>query len=206
MYTRRCTRRSVTTPRNPRIFAAAFERRMSCLGCLYALLADTSAHAANMFSMLFLGRGGSRGWVRDDILFRKHRCLTPLYTRSVGCRVCAHASPHYIFIPVSRAFAGYLRQIVRLSGFAVPIFSKEVLSPRLRLARSLARSLDHRRETENSLARCTLHYRLQNKSRNRYRRLRELCDSNSRRCNDAKLTAEQRRIYVPPGKLLPVQV
>lgn len=44
--------------------------------------------------------------------------------------LCVYASvregTHYIFILVSRVFAGYLRQIVRLSGFAVPIFSKEV--------------------------------------------------------------------------------
>lgn len=77
---------------------------------------------------------------RDDILFRKHCYPTPV-SRSMSGACVYRRVLYYIFIPVSRAFAGYLRQIVRLSGFAVPIFSKEAAHRRAfsSLARSLAR-------------------------------------------------------------------
>lgn len=82
--------------------------------------------------------------------------------RSVCMCTRAYKSPHYIFIPVSRVFAGYLRQIVRLSGFAVPIFLKEALG------KTSACSLVD--VTENSFVRgAAVRYRLQNKSRDRYR-------------------------------------
>ena len=49
----------------------------------------------------------------------------------VGSCMCIYTgeSPHYIFILVSRAFAGYLRQIVRLSGFAQFQYSRKRLLP-----------------------------------------------------------------------------
>lgn len=93
----------------------------------------------NMFLafVLFLisQEGGRMIYFSENIIVR-HRLLG----LRVYC-VCTRESLHYIFISVSRAFAGYLRQIVRLSGFAVPIFLKRGCSGEILLDSATRRKI-----------------------------------------------------------------
>lgn len=133
------------------------------------LLSDTSSHGTNMFLALFLisqrgkGREGGRMIYFSENIIVRHRLLG----LCVCLRVCTRESALYIYIRKPSVCWIFIRQIVRLSGFAVPIFSKEAVP--VRLGRSSCSLAD---AAENSFVRHRVygvHYRLRNKSRNRYR-------------------------------------
>lgn len=124
----------------PRFFVSTFKHRTFRLSCLCALLSDTSSHGFLPICFLLSCFSSSRKREDECYTFPKIS-LSDIVCLVCACVACVHESLHYIFISVNRAFAGYLRQIVRLSGFAVPIFLKRGCSGKILLDSATRRKI-----------------------------------------------------------------